>query len=170
MAIDVRSISVTGAFNAIKSFFLSHENNSRWKDTETGAEGNFLMRMLANIIRVISQNVITGRRENNLETANLLSSNIGIGVTTGSYPTYRGRNQRRLINFTPKDNMTIPKFTKIGTYSEDCGIYTTKDLTFIAGEAQEFSVVLGMLKEFSFNGSISSSFLFETVSKFSSKT
>ena len=151
MAIDVRSISITGAFNAIKSFFLSQENNSRWKDTETGAEGNFLMRMLANIIRVISQNVITGRRENNLETANLLSSNIGIGVTTGSYPTYRGRNQRRLINFTPKDNMTIPKFTKIGTYSEDCGIYTTKDLTFIAGEAQEFSVVLGMLKEFSFN-------------------
>lgn len=151
MAIDVRSISITGAFNAIKSFFLSQENNSRWKDTETGAEGNFLMRMLANIIRVISQNVITGRRENNLETANLLSSNIGIGVTTGSYPTYRGRNQRRLINFTPIDNMTIPKFTKIGTYSENCGIYTTKDLTFIAGEAQEFSVVLGMLKEFSFN-------------------
>ena len=92
MAIDVRSISITGAFNAVKSFFLSQENNSRWKDTETGAEGNFLMRMLANIIRVISQNCITGRRENNLETANLLSSNIGIGVTTGSYPTYRGKN------------------------------------------------------------------------------
>ena len=147
MAIDVRSISITGAFNAVKSFFLSQENNSRWKDTETGAEGNFLMRMLANIIRVISQNVITGRRENNLETANLLSSNIGIGVTTGSYPTYRGRNQRRLINFTPKDNMTIPKFTKIGTYSEDCGIYTVNDLTFVAGEAQEFSVVLGSLRE-----------------------
>ena len=147
MAIDVRSISITGAFNAVKSFFLSQENNSRWKDTETGAEGNFLMRMLANIIRVISQNCITGRRENNLETANLLSSNIGIGVTTGSYPTYRGRNQRRLINFTPKDNMTIPKFTKIGTYSEDCGIYTVNDLTFIEGEAQEFSVVIGTLKE-----------------------
>ena len=156
MAIDVRSISITGAFNAIKSFFLSQENNSRWKDTETGAEGNFLTRLLANVIRVISQNCITGRRECNLDTANLLSSNIGIGVTTGSYPTFRGRNQRRLINFTPKDNMTIPKFTKIGTYSEDCGIYTINDLTFIAGESQEFSVVLGELKEISWNANTTS--------------
>lgn len=147
MAIDVRSISITGAFNAIKSFFLSQENNSRWKDTETGAEGNFLMRLLANVIRVISQNVITGRREVFQDTANLVSSNIGIGVTNGSYPTYRGRNQRRLINFTPNDNMTIPKFTQLGTYSGDYGLYTVNDLTFVKGEAQEFSVVIGTLKE-----------------------
>ena len=43
MAIDVRSISITGAFNAIKSFFLSQENNSRWKDTETGADDIFFL-------------------------------------------------------------------------------------------------------------------------------
>ena len=134
MAIDTRAISITGAFNAIKSFFLSQENNSRWKDLNTGAEGNFLMRLLATIIRVISQNTVVGRREVFQETANLISSNIGIGNTTGSYPTYRGRNQRRLINFTPNDNMTIPKFTQLGTYSGEYGIYTVNDLTFIKKE------------------------------------
>ena len=87
MAIDTRAISITGAFNAIKSFFLSQENNSRWKDLNTGAEGNFLMRLLATIIRVISQNTVVGRMEAFQETANLISSNIGIGNTTGSYPT-----------------------------------------------------------------------------------
>ena len=147
MAIDVRAISITGAFNAIKSFFQSQENNSRWKDMNTGAEGNFLTRMLATVIRVISQNCITGRRENNLETANLVSSNIGIGVTTCSYPVFRGRNQRRYINFTPNDNMTIPMFTKVGTYSGDYGIYTLNDLTFVKNEPQNFYVVIGKLNE-----------------------
>lgn len=149
MAIDTRAISITGAFNAIKSFFLSQENNSRWKDLNTGAEGNFLMRLLATIIRVISQNTVVGRREVFQETANLISSNIGIGNTTGSYPTYRGRNQRRLINFTPNDNMTIPKFTQLGTYSGEYGIYTVNDLTFIKNQPQEFPVVLGILREIS---------------------
>lgn len=156
MAIDVRSISITGAFNAIKSFFLSQENNSRWKDLNTGAEGNFLMRLLATVIRVISQNTIVGRREAFQETANLVSSNIGIGNTTGSYPTYRGRNQRRLINFTPKDNMTIPKFTQLGNYNGDYGIYTVNDLTFVKGETQEFPVVIGTLKEVTWTANTSS--------------
>lgn len=152
--IDVRSISITGAFNAIKAFFQSQENNSKWKDTETGAEGNFLMRMLANVIRVISQNTITGRREVFQDTANLLSSQIGIGVTTGSYPTYRGRNQRRLINFTPNDNMTIPMLTRIGAYN-DYGIYTVNDLTFVKDQPQEFSVVIGNLREVTWSANTS---------------
>ena len=150
MALDSRALSITGAFNTIKSFFQSQENNSRWKDLNVGSEGNFLMRMLANVIRVISQNVVTGRREVFQETANLLSSQIGIGVTAGSYPTYRGRNQRRQIRFTPNDNMTIPKFTKIGDYN-DYGIYTVNDLTFVSGEPQEFSVVIGNLREITWN-------------------
>ena len=146
MAIDVRAISITGAFNAIKSFFQSQENNSKWKDLETGSEGNFLMRMLANIIKNISQFTITGRREVFHDTANLLSSNIGLAVNNG-YPVYRGRNQRRLINFTPKDNMTLPKFTRLGTYAGEYGIYTLEDLAFVANEPQEFTVVIGNLRE-----------------------
>ena len=145
MAIDVRSISITGAFNAIKSFFQSQENNSKWKDFQTGAEGNFLMRLLANVVRNISQNVITGRREIFQDTANLLSSNIGMAVNN-SYSVYRGRNQRRIINFTPADNMTIPKFTCIAT-GNDYNVYTLSDLTFVAGEAMEFPVVIGNLQE-----------------------
>ena len=150
MAIDVTAISITGAFNAIKSYFQSQENNSKWKDLTSGAEGNFLMRMLSNVFRNISQNTITGRREVFHDTANLLSSNIGMAVNNG-YPVFRGRNQRRLINFTPNDNMTIPKFTMLGTYSGDVGIYTLEDLTFVQDVPMEFSVVIGELREVQWN-------------------
>ena len=54
MAIDIKPLSITAMLNGIKSFFQSQENNSKWKDLNTGAEGNFLMRLLANIVSVIS--------------------------------------------------------------------------------------------------------------------
>ena len=94
MAIDVKALSLTSAFNAVKSFFQSQENNSKWKDLNTGAEGNFLMRMIANVLSVISLRVITGRREQFHDTATLMSSNIGLAVNNG-YSVRRGYNQKR---------------------------------------------------------------------------
>lgn len=146
MAIDVKALSLTSAFNAVKSFFQSQENNSKWKDLNTGAEGNFLMRMIANVLSVISLRVITGRREQFHDTATLMSSNIGLAVNNG-YSVRRGYNQKRLITFIPNDNMTIPKYTSIGAYDTDHEIYTTEDLTFVAGQEMEFKVVIGVLKE-----------------------
>ena len=146
MSLDTKPISITSAFNAIKSFFLSQENNSNWQDLTTGAEGQFLMRLLANVQHVLSGNVITGRREVFQETANLMSSNIGIAVNNG-YSVFRGCNQRRLITFIPNDSMTIPKYTAIGDYDSDHQILVTETTTFVAGQEIELKVLIGSLKE-----------------------
>lgn len=146
MTIDVKALSLTSAFNSIKSFFQSQENNSKWKDLNTGAEGNFLMRMISNVLSVISLRVIVGRREQCHETATLMSSNIGLAINNG-YSVFRGCNQRRLISFIPNENMTIPKYTAIGTYDDEHFIYNLTDLTFVANEEQQFQVIIGTLKE-----------------------
>ena len=154
MGIDIKSLSLTATFNSIKSFFQSQENNSRWKDLNTGAEGNFLMRMLSNVISVISLRVMVGRREQCHETATLLSSNIGMAINNG-YSVRRGYNQKRLITFIPNDNMTIPKFTLIGNYDGTHGIYTLEDLTFVKDQELSFKVVIGTLKEFTWTANTS---------------
>ena len=110
MALDLQALSITSAFNAIISFFRSQENNSKWKDLTTGAEGLFLIRMLANVITNISYKMITARRENYITTANLLSSNLGIAVNLG-YSANRGNNQKRRVQFVPNGNYTIPKLS-----------------------------------------------------------
>ena len=104
------------------------------------------MRMIANVLSVISLRVITGRLEQFHDTATLMSSNLGLAVNNG-YSVRRRYNQKRLITFIPNDNMTIPKYTSIGAYDTDHEIYTTEDLTFVAGQEMEFKVVIGALKE-----------------------
>lgn len=113
--LNLQAISITSAFTSILNFFKSQENNSRWKDLTSGAEGIFLIRMLANVITNISYRLITARRENYLSTANLLSSVLGMAVNYG-YSANRGRNQRRLIQLIPDGNYTLPKFTVLGSY------------------------------------------------------
>lgn len=147
MGLDIKALSITSAFNSIKSFFSSQENNSKWKDLNNGAEGNFLMRMLSTFFSQISLKVVAGRREQFHDTANLMSSNIGLAVNNG-YSVKRGYNQRRLISFIPNETInTVPKFTKIGDYDAEHGIYTIDDnLTFVANQEMEFKVVVGALK------------------------
>lgn len=155
MALNIKSLSITAGFNRIKAYFQSQENNSKWKDLNTGSEGNFFMRMISTILHVISTRVVTGRREQFHDTANFLSSNIGLAVNNG-YSVKRGYNQRRVISFIPNDNMTIPKFTPIGEYDDgDHFIYTLKDYTFVAGEPQELEVVVGLLKEITWKANTS---------------
>ena len=78
MALDLQALSISSAFTSILNFFKSQENNSKWKDLNTGAEGIFLIRMLANIINSISYKLVTARRENYLSTVKLLSSALGL--------------------------------------------------------------------------------------------
>ena len=118
MGISLDSLSITSAFNSILSFFKSQENNSKWKDTTSGAEGTFLIRMLANILSNISYRLVTARRENYLSTANLKSSALGIALNLG-YSAHRGTNQKRKIKFEPNSDYVIPPFTVIGTYNDD---------------------------------------------------
>lgn len=147
MPIDKRPLSITQSFNAVKSFFNSQENNSKWKDLNTGAEGNFLMRMLANVMSVISSRTVAGIRESFHDTASFVSSNIGLAVGNG-YSVYRGRNQRRIIRFIPNTYKVLPKMSQIGVYGNDLFIYNTEDVTLDPAKgAIEFEVVIGNLKE-----------------------
>ena len=118
MGISLDSLSITSAFNSILSFFKSQENNSKWKDYTSGAEGTFLIRMLANILSNISYRLVTARRENYISTANLKSSVLGIAVNLG-YSANRGSNQKRTIRFEPNGDYVIPPFTAIGSYNDD---------------------------------------------------
>jgi hypothetical protein len=118
MGISLDSLSITSAFNSILSFFKSQENNSKWKDMTSGAEGTFLIRMLANILSNISYRLVTARRENYLSTANLKSSALGIALNLG-YSAHRGTNQKRKIKFQPNSDYVIPPFTVIGTYNDE---------------------------------------------------
>ena len=54
MALDLQALSISSAFSSILNFFKSQENNSKWKDLNNGAEGIFLIRVLANILNSIS--------------------------------------------------------------------------------------------------------------------
>jgi len=159
MGLSLQSLSITSAFNSIVSFFKSQENNSKWKDLTTGAEGVFLIRMLANILSNISYRLVAARRENYLSTANLLSSNIGIAVNLG-YSVPRGSNQKRLVQFTPSGNYTISKFSRIGTYSPDYDIINTENITLVNGVSQEIKTVIGKLKEVTFTAGTSAVKLF----------
>lgn len=149
MALDLQALSITSAFNAIISFFRSQENNSKWKDLTTGAEGLFLIRMLANVITNISYKMITARRENYITTANLLSSNLGIAVNLG-YSANRGNNQKRRVQFVPNGNYTIPKLSVIGTYNDDYDIISLTDLTFVKDQSITFDVVIGKTASLTF--------------------
>ena len=156
MAIDIKPLSITAMLNGIKSFFQSQENNSKWKDLNTGAEGNFLMRLLANIVSVISSRVVTGRREQHHDTANFMSSQIALAVDNG-YPVFRGLNQRRTIKLLANTTRTIPALSVIGFYGTDYSIITLEQLTLVEGEETEpFKVVIGALKEIQWQAKTSS--------------
>ena len=118
MGISLDSLSITSAFNSILSFFKSQENNSKLKDYTSGAEGTFLIRMLANILSNISYRLVTARRENYLSTANLKSSALGIALNLG-YSANRGTNQKRTIRFEPNGDYVIPPFTALGPYNDE---------------------------------------------------
>lgn len=153
MAIDIKPLSITSMFNNIKSFFQSQENNSKWRDLTTGAEGNFLMRMLANVVAVISSRIIMGRREQFHDTANFMSSQIALAVNNG-YPVYRGRNHRRRIKLVLDSNinMTIPALSVVGFYDNDYSIITLEEINPSKNDLDgvktvEFDAVIGALKE-----------------------
>ena len=74
MAIDLQSLSITSAFNSIVNYFRSQENNSTWRDLTNGSEGSFLIRLLANVMSVISYRIVAQSRENYLSTAALPAS------------------------------------------------------------------------------------------------
>ena len=147
MAINLQSLSLTSAFNSIVNFFRSQENNERWKAlTSTGAEGTFLIRLLANIFSTLSYRIVAQSRENYLSTAALISSNIGLSVNLG-YSVFRGSNLKRLIRITPNGNYTLPKISQIGTYNGQYNIYTLDDVDLIKDKIEEVRTVVGNIKE-----------------------
>lgn len=148
MALDNRPLSITTAFSSIKSYFQSQENNSTWKDLTTSSEGTFLMRLLGNVVSVISRNTVTGRRESFHDTANLLSSQIGLAVNNG-YSVYRGRNQIRNILFTPSEDMVLPAYTSIGNFDSEHQIYVIEDTTFVKNKQMDLKVLIGNMVEVS---------------------
>ena len=147
--LNLQAISITSAFSSILNFFKSQENNSRWKDLTNGAEGIFLIRMLANIITNISYRLITARRENYLSTANLLSSVLGMSVNYG-YSANRGRNQRRIVQLTPDSDYTLPKFTILGSYDGTHDIILLEETSMKEGVPINLKTTIGSLKEISF--------------------
>jgi hypothetical protein len=148
MAINLQSLSITQTIQSIISFFRSQENNSKWKDLTTGAEGLFLIRMLANIITNISYRLVSARRENYITTANLLSSVTGIAVNY-TYSVFRGTNQKRLIRLVPNASYTLPKFTVLGTYDDTHFIYNLEDIVLQKDVSIDVKVVIGTLNEIS---------------------
>lgn len=148
MALDIKSLSITQLFNGIKSFFRSQENNSKWKDLNTGAEGNFFMRMLSNILAVISLRVVVGRREQYHDTANFLASQIALAVNNG-YSVCRGYNQRRTVTITSSVDRVLPKLSVVGFYDADHAIITMEPLELQSGKDYTFEVCIGILKEVS---------------------
>lgn len=147
--LDLQSLSLTSAFNSIVNFFRSNENNSKWRDLSTNSEGTFLIRMLANVMSTLSYRIVAQSRENYLSTAALASSNIGIAVNLG-YSAFRGSNLKRLIQITPNGNYTLPKFSVIGSYSENYDILTLDDVELKEGVTTTIRTVVGNLKEESF--------------------
>ena len=149
MALDLQALSISSAFSSILNFFKSQENNSKWKDLNNGAEGIFLIRMLANILNSISYKLVSARRENYLSTAQLLSSALGMAVNYG-YSANRGSNQRRLIQLTADGNYTLPKFSVIGAYDSEHDIILLEDTVLTNKVTSELTVTVGTIKELSF--------------------
>lgn len=154
MAIDLQSLSLTSAFNSIISYFRSQENNSAYRDLTNSSEGSFLIRLLANVMSVISYRIVAQSRENYLSTAALPASNIGIAVNLG-YSVPRGSNLKRLVKIIPNGNYTFPRFSVLGSYISDNGTYnillnSKEDVKFIEGQPIEVEVVVGNVKEDSF--------------------
>lgn len=151
MAIDLQSLSITSAFNSIVNYFRSQENNSTWRDLTNGSEGSFLIRLLANVMSVISYRIVAQSRENYLSTAALPASNIGIAVNLG-YSVPRGSNLKRLIRLIPNGNYTIPKFSVLGSYNTEYSIICIEDedITLVEGQPINIQTVVGNLREESF--------------------
>ena len=147
MAINLQSLSLTSAFNSIINFFRSQENSERWRAlTTSGAEGTFLIRLLANIFSTLSYRIVAQSRENYLSTAALTSSNIGLSVNLG-YSVFRGSNLKRLIRLTPNGNYTLPKLAQIGTFNNGYNIYTLEAVDLVEGKSEEIKTVVGNIKE-----------------------
>ena len=149
MALDLQSLSITSAFNSIVNFFRSQENNSKWRDLSTNAEGSFLIRLLANVMSTLSYRIVAQSRENYLSTAALTSSNVGIAVNLG-YSAFRGSNLKRLIQITPNGNYTLPKFSILGSYNSDYNILTLDDVDLQEGVPTTIRTVVGNIREESF--------------------
>lgn len=161
MSLDIKALSITAMFNNIKSFFQSQENNSRWRDLSKGAEGIFFMRMIANLLSVLSSRIMTNRREVFHDTANLLSSQIGLAVNNG-YSVYRGRNHRRRVRLVLDSNInkTIPALSVVGFYDTDYAIITLEELNPSKNNTEEnktieFMATVGALKEISWQANTS---------------
>ena len=149
MAIDLQSLSITSAFNSIVSYFRSQENNSTWRDLTNGSEGSFLIRLLANVMSVISYRIVAQSRENYLSTAALPASNIGIAVNLG-YSVPRGSNLKRLIRLIPNGNYTLPKFSTLGAYDTEYSILNLDDVALEEGKPVNIETVVGNVREESF--------------------
>lgn len=151
MAIDLQSLSITSAFNSIVSYFRSQENNSAFRDLTNGSEGSFLIRLLANVMSVISYRIVAQSRENYLSTAALPASNIGISVNLG-YSVPRGSNLKRLVRLVPNGNYTIPRFSVLGSYNTEYSIICVedKDVYLKEGVPVNIETVVGNLREESF--------------------
>lgn len=154
MSINLQSLSLTSAFNSIVNFFRSQSNNNKWKDLTTGAEGSFLIRLLANIFSTLSYRIVAQSRENYLSTAALNSSNIGIAVNLG-YSTFRGSNLKRKVRLNPTGNFTIPKLAMLGSYDADHDIYALEEYSLIEGQPIDMNVVVGKVKEETFTAGTS---------------
>ena len=154
MAINLQSISLTSAFNSIISFFKSLDAPQQVKNLTQGAEGTFLIRMLANIFSTLSYRIVAQCRENYLSTAALTSSNIGLAVNLG-YSAYRGSNLKRKIQLIPNGNYTLPKLALIGTYNDTYGIYTLDHYDLEEGKAIQIDTVVGNIKEEKFTAGTS---------------
>lgn len=166
MGINLQSLSITSAFNSIVNFFKSQENATKWKSLTSGAEGTFLIRMLANVFSTLSYRIVAQSRENYLSTAALPSSNIGLSVNLG-YSVFRGSNLKRMISITPNGNYTLPRLSEIGKYNDTYGIYVLNkfddkgdiiegDIDLVEGTPAKVSVVIGQIKEEKFIAGTSS--------------
>ena len=149
MAIDLQSLSITSAFNSIVDYFRSQENNTSWKPLSNSSEGSFLIRLLANVMSVISYRIVAQSRENYLSTAVLPASNIGIAVNLG-YSVPRGSNLKRLIRLIPNGNYTIPKLSVIGSYNTEYSILNLEPIALEEGVPINIETVVGNLREESF--------------------
>lgn len=154
MGINLQSLSLTSAFNSIVSFFRSQENNSKFKDLTTGAEGTFLVRLLANIFSTLSYRIVAQAREIFLSTATLRSSNIGIAVNLG-YSAFRGSNLKRKVHLLPTGNFTLPKLASIGSYDGEHEIFVLNETTLVEGEPIDVDTVVGKVKEETFTAGTS---------------
>lgn len=149
MALNLESLSITSVFNSIVNFFKSQENNTRWKDLTSGAEGTFLIRLLSNVFSALSYRIVAQLRENFLSTAKLPSSNTALAVNL-QYSVFRGSNLKRRMRVLPTGDYTFPKLSVIGQYSSEYDIITLEDVNLERGIETDVNVVIGKVKEETF--------------------